>query len=124
MTQMGTIKDAIDDMFNNELTVEEAAERHFDPFFRQRVNGMWVDRSTFLANIASLREIVERLTITVLDEFPDGDRYAERHLIDLSKRDGGRILQEVYLFAERGKDGRFNRIEEATLAIDNGSGGD
>lgn len=115
---MGTIKDAIDDMFNNELTVEEAVERHFDPFFRQRVNGIWVDRSTFLAHIVSLRETLERIMITVLDEFLDGDRYAERHVIDLLKLDGGRILQEVYLFAERGKDGRFCCIEEVTLAIE------
>lgn len=118
MTQMGTIKDAIDDMFNNGLTAEEAVERHFDPFFRQRVNGIWIDRSTFLAHIVSLREVVERVTVTVLDEFLDGDRYAERHVIDLSKLDGDRIRQEVYLFAERGKDGRFTRIEEATLAIE------
>jgi len=115
---MGTIKEAIDDMFNHGLTAEEAVERHFDPCFRQRVNGMWVDRSTFLAHIVSLREVVAHVTVTVRDEFLDGDRYAERHVIDLSKLDGDRIRQEVYLFAERGKDGRFTRIEEATLAIE------
>lgn len=116
---MATIKDAIEDLFNTpELTAAEAVERHFAPSFRQRVNGSWVDYSTFLARIASLREIVGRVTITVLDEFSDGNRYAERHVIDLLKRDGSRIIQEVYLFGERSLDGRFNRIEETTLAIE------
>lgn len=115
---MGTIKDAINDIFNDEITVEKALERHFDPFFRQRVNGSWADRSTFLSHIVSLREMVECVTVTVLDEFSDGDRYSERHVIELLKHDGGRILQEVYLFAERAQDGRFKRIEETTLAIE------
>jgi hypothetical protein len=116
---MTIIKDAINDMFNNpQLTAEEAVERHFDPSFRQRVNGNWDDRSAFLARIVLFREIVEHATITVLDEFSDGDRYAERHVIDLAMRDGERIRQEVYLFAERGPDGRFSRIEEATLRLE------
>lgn len=119
MIPMATIKDAIEDMFNNpKLTAAEAVERHFVPSFGQRVNGSWVDRSTFLAHVVSLREVVERVTITVLDELSDGDRYAERHVIDLQRLDGGRILQEVYLFAERSQDGRFYRIEETTLAIE------
>lgn len=115
---MTTIKDAINDMFNNpQLSTEEAVGRHFAPSFRQRVNGSWEDRSTVLARIDHLRQVVEHATITVLDEYFDGDRYAERHVIDLAMRDGERILQEVYLFAERGPDGRFNRIEEATLRL-------
>lgn len=105
---MSTIKDAIADLFNRELTVEEAVERHFDPFFRQRVNGDWLVRHAFLAGIISLREVVDQVTITVLDEFSDGNRYSERHVIDLIKRDGERIRQEVYLFAERAHDGRFS----------------
>ncbi|CAN7300480.1 hypothetical protein [Caballeronia sp. LjRoot31] len=48
----------------------------------------------------------------------DADRYAERHVVDLIKRDGERILQEVYLFAERDPDGRFARIEETTLMLE------
>lgn len=114
---MASIKDAIDDLFNPRLKVEEVVAQHFTPSFRQRVNGNWIDYASFLAAIVSLREIADRVTVTVLDEFSEESRYAERHVIDLLKRDGGRMLQEVYLFAERSQDGRFNRIEEATLAI-------
>lgn len=118
MTSTPTLEQAIDDLFDPQLPAEEALNRHFSPSFRQRVNGSWGDRATFLAGIVRLREAVEQTTVTVLDEFADGDRYAERHIVDLRKRDGTRILREVYMFAQRDSDGRFARIEEVSLPLD------
>ncbi|RTD85047.1 nuclear transport factor 2 family protein [Variovorax atrisoli] len=113
---MSTIKAAVDDLLNNrQLTAAEALDRHFGPTFRQRTNGRWDDRAAVLARAIQLRDVVEHATITVLDELAVGDRYAERHLIDLRHRDGTRTVQEVYLFAERDADGRFTRIEEAAV---------
>ncbi|AKC70742.1 hypothetical protein MB84_16525 [Pandoraea oxalativorans] len=115
---MTTIKNAIEDLINNSgLTTTEAIERHFDPSFRQRVNGEWIEYSVFQARMDRLRSIVERVTITVRDELVNGNCYAERHIIDLRMRDGERLLHEVYLFAQRGQDGRFRQIEEMTLAL-------
>lgn len=115
---MSTIKDAIEDLLDNpQLEASAAFERHFNPSFRQRVNGTWIDSSEFLMRIAQLREVLKRATVTVLDKFVDGNQYAERHIIDLVMHNGEEILHEVYLFAERDSDGRFNRIEEATLAL-------
>lgn len=115
---MSTIKDAVEDLLNNRrLTVDEAVDRHFAPSFRQRTNGSWDDRAAFRARIVLLREVVEHTTITVLDELVAADHYAERHVVDLVKRDGERIVQEVYVFAERDPDGRFIRIEEATVML-------
>lgn len=79
--------------------------------------GVWADRPTFLAGIAELRETVADVVVEVLDELVAGDGYAERHIIGLTMRDGGRIRQEVYVFAERDPDGRFVRIEEATVPL-------
>lgn len=116
---MTTIKDAVEDLLNNrQLTVDESVDRHFGPTYRQRTNGTWDDRAAFCARIVLLREVVEHTTITVLDELIDADRYAERHVVDLVKRDGERIVQEVYVFAERDPDGRFTRIEEATVMLE------
>jgi hypothetical protein len=56
--------------------------------------------------------------VTVEEELSDGRRYAERHLADITKRDGGRVRQEVYVFGELLPDGRFARIEEVTLMLD------
>lgn len=117
---MSTIKEAVEDLFNNlQLSADEAIDRHFGPGFRQRTNGRWDDRPAFSERIAHLREVVQYATITVLDELAAGERYAERHVVDLLKHDGGRICQEVYVFAERDPDGRFARIEETTLILDN-----
>jgi len=113
-----TIKDAVEDLLNHRhLTVDEAADRHFAPSFRQRTNGRWDDRAAFIARIVQLRELVEHATITVLDEHVDGERYAERHVVELVKRDKERIVQEVYLFAQSDPDDRFARIEEATVML-------
>ncbi len=116
---MTTIRDAVNDLFNNqELPAEEAVERHYGPGFRQRTDGSRDDRTAFLARIAGLRKVVEHATITVLDELADGNRYAERHVVDLVRRDGGRILQEVSVFAERDSEGRFVRMEETTRMLE------
>ena len=116
---MTTLKDAIEDLLNNrQLTAAEAVDRHFGPDFRQRTNGTWDDRATFLAGIKHFRDVVAHATIDVLDELGEADRYAERHVIDLLERDGGRIRQEVYVFARRDPDGRFACIEETTLLLE------
>ena len=116
-----TLKDALADLLQNQdLSVDEAAERHISPDFRQRTNGQWDDRAGFLTRIAHLRSTTQHTTITVLDELTDGDRYAERHIIDLLRNDGQRIVQEVYLFAALDSDGRLERIEEVTLAAGDG----
>ncbi len=115
---MTTIKDAVDDLLNNpQLSAEEAVDRHFGPTFRQHVNGSLNDRAGFLARMVDIRDAVKHATITVLDELTDGNRYAERHIVDLVQRDGTRFRQEVFVFAERDSDGRFVRIEETSRTL-------
>jgi hypothetical protein len=114
---MTVLKQAIDDLFDPRLGVEEAFGRHFAAGFRQRVNGEgWIGRSEFLARMTAARERVDRAAVTVLDELVSGDRYAERHVIELVFRDEPRTVQEVYVFAERDGDGRFLRIDEVSIA--------
>lgn len=45
-------------LFNHDITLEEAAERHFTPGYRQRTDGDWADRAEFLDHISHLRGIV------------------------------------------------------------------
>ncbi len=113
---MTTIKELVDDLLNSaQMTVAEAMDRHFSRAFRQRTNGTWESRDEVAVRITQLREVFERATITVLDELRDGSCYAERHFIDLHRREGGHLLLEVYVFAETDADGRFTRIEEANF---------
>ena len=112
---------AIEELLNPQpWTVGQAMDRHFGPGFRQRVQGAWVDRPMFAARILELRALVERVTVTVLDELVHGEHYAERHVIELHMKDGERVVREVYVFALLDPDGRFHRIEESTVVIEPG----
>ncbi|SDV47357.1 hypothetical protein SAMN05216551_102511 [Chitinasiproducens palmae] len=106
---MNLLKSAIDDLFDPKSTVADATDRHFAADFRQRVNGLWIDRAAFVVAVERLRVTVASATVTALDEFVDGARYAARHVIDLRQPNGERLRQEVYVFGERGADGRFTR---------------
>ncbi|EEF26750.1 conserved hypothetical protein [Ricinus communis] len=114
---MSTIKQAVVDLLNPELSAQASLDAHFAAGFRQRVNGNWIDRATFFDGIVRLRTSLDKAAVTVLDELGSGERYAERHLISLAMRDGQVINQEVYLFAQRDRDGRFVCIEEVTMAL-------
>ncbi|MCG6499823.1 nuclear transport factor 2 family protein [Kitasatospora sp. A2-31] len=100
------------------LALDEAAERHFAPDYRQRTDGDWADRTEFLEHIAHLRTVVVGGSVEVHDELVDGDRYADRHTMTVAKADGSTVRMEVYLFGEFAPDGRFRRIEETTLMLE------
>jgi hypothetical protein len=116
---MTDIKAALGDLLNApDLPLDDAIERHFLPTYSQRTDGICSDRSGFATHIAHLRSIIASVSIEVLDEFRDGTRYADRHIVDVAKTDGGRVTQEVYLFGELADDGRFAHIDETTLMLD------
>ncbi|MFJ3518804.1 MULTISPECIES: nuclear transport factor 2 family protein [unclassified Streptomyces] len=118
MTRTG-ITAALDDLvFNRDITVEEAADRHFAPEYRQRTDGEWADRAGFIEHITHLRTVVDRGHVEVHDELYDGSRYADRHTVHLTKTDGSTVRTEVYVFGEFAADGRFRRIEETTLMLE------
>ncbi|MFD5427429.1 nuclear transport factor 2 family protein [Streptomyces sp. NPDC127084] len=98
--------------------LREAVDRHFAPDYRQRTDGEWADREGFLEHIAHLRTVVAEGTVEVHDELYDGTRYADRHTVHVTKKDGATVTMEVYLFGEFAPDGRFRRIEEVTLMLE------
>ncbi|MFJ9818641.1 nuclear transport factor 2 family protein [Streptomyces sp. NPDC101151] len=117
MTRTG-IKAALNDLlFNRDITLDEAAARHFAPDYRQRTDGEWADRAEFLDHIAHLRGIVADGHIDVHEELYDGAKYADRHTCHITKTDGTTVVMEVYVFADLTPDGRFHRIEETTLML-------
>ncbi|UXY25449.1 nuclear transport factor 2 family protein [Streptomyces sp. HUAS TT20] len=117
MTRTG-IKTALTDLlFNRDLTVREAVDRHFAPQYRQRTDGQWADRADFLEHITHLRDVVADGHVEVHEELYDGSRYADRHTAHITKKDGSAVSMEVYVFADLAPDGRFSRIEETTLML-------
>ncbi|MFF7617737.1 nuclear transport factor 2 family protein [Streptomyces lavendulae] len=118
MTRTGIKAVLTDLLLNEEITLTEAADRHFTPDYRQRTDGEWADRSRFLDHIAHLRTFVAAGEIEVHEELHDGDRYADRHTCHITKKDGTTVSMEVYVFADLAPDGRFRRIEETTLMLE------
>ncbi|WP_406192967.1 nuclear transport factor 2 family protein [Kitasatospora sp. NBC_01560] len=117
MTRTGIAAALNDLLFDRSLTVDEAADRHFTPDYRQRTDGEWADRAGFVEHIAHLRTIVAGGSVEVHEELYDGDKYADRHTASVTKTDGSTVRMEVYVFGEFGPDGRFSRIEETTLLL-------
>ncbi|ARE78543.1 nuclear transport factor 2 family protein [Streptomyces sp. NPDC059558] len=117
MTRTGISAALTDLLLNRDLTVEEAADRHFAPEYRQRTDGEWADRAGFIEHISHLRGVVDHGTVEVHEELSDGSKYADRHTVHVTKTDGSTVSMEVYLFGEFAADGRFSRIEETTLML-------
>ena len=113
------IRTALDDILNQQQhPLEDVLDRHFSPGYTQRTNGHCDDREAFAQHARKLREVVASARIEVLDELRDGQCYADRHRVRVTKRDGTQVVQEVYLFAELDAEGRFARIEETTLMLE------
>ncbi|WP_055492327.1 nuclear transport factor 2 family protein [Streptomyces sp. TP-A0356] len=117
MNPTGVAAALTDLIFNTDITVEEAADRHFTPDYRQRTDGQWADRAGFIEHIAHVRTLVAEGSVAVHDELYDGTKYADRHTVNITKKDGSSVLTEVYVFADLASDGRFSRIEETTLML-------
>ncbi|MFE2141053.1 nuclear transport factor 2 family protein [Streptomyces sp. NPDC059456] len=118
MTRTG-IEAALNDLiFNRDLTVQEAADLHFTPEYRQRTDGEWADRAGFVEHITHVRSVVAGGHVEVHEELYDGSRYADRHTAHITKKDGSTVRMEVYVFADLAPDGRFERIEETTLMLE------
>ncbi|MFJ9691232.1 nuclear transport factor 2 family protein [Kitasatospora sp. NPDC101183] len=113
------IRAAVNDLvFSHDLDLHEAAERHITPDYTQRTDGHPLDHAAFLAHVANIRATVASGSIEVHDELVDGDRYADRHTMTVTNKDGSSFRMEVYLFAEFAADGRFRHVDETTLLLD------
>lgn len=117
MNRTGIAAAITDLVFNSAITVEEAADLHFTPDYRQRTDGEWADRAGFIEHISHLRSVVADGFVEVHDELWDGAKYADRHTVHATKKDGSSVLLEVYVFADVAPDGRFSRVEETTLMV-------
>ncbi|MFI7175250.1 nuclear transport factor 2 family protein [Streptomyces spororaveus] len=118
MTRTGITAALTDLLVNRDVTVEEAADRHFAPEYRQRTDGEWADRAGFIEHIAHLRTLIDDARVEVHTELYDGRNYADRHTVHVTKKDDSTVRTEVYLFGEFAPDGRFSSIEETTLMLE------
>lgn len=78
---------------------------HFDPGYRQWVDGETLDFDGFVAHMQALDAAVERVTVTFAALLEEGDRVASRHVIDSVMKDGRRAGFEVIAIFEVGAGG-------------------
>ncbi|MFB8394001.1 nuclear transport factor 2 family protein [Streptomyces yangpuensis] len=117
MTSTDITRALNDLLFTPGLDLTEAVDRHFAPDYRQRTDGVWSDRASFVQHMTRLRTLVRSGTVEVHDELRDGPRYADRHTVTLTQHNGRTSRTEVYLFARMAPDGRFQSVEETTLLV-------
>jgi SnoaL-like domain len=92
--------------------LSEVLDKYYAPDYMHRNDGETMDRAAFAEMVAKYRGQIAGGSVTVLDEMYDGDRYAERHVYDITLSDGSRINRELYLFGTLAEDGRFRHITE------------
>ncbi|GIF76246.1 hypothetical protein [Asanoa siamensis] len=112
------ISDAVRELaFEPTLPFEEALDKYYAPEFEHRNDGEVLDRAGFAAMVTGMRSRIATGTITVLDELHDGTTYAERHVYDVTMKDGSRLHRELYVFATHAPDGRFRTVTETGFDV-------
>ncbi len=115
---MPQLKSLLEDLLNSPgLPLEELMDIYLTPGYRQRTDGLWSTREEVAEHFAHLRAVVASAEVRGHEELTNQQHYAERHTVAIDKRDGGQVVQEVYAFASLAPDGRFDRLEEATMML-------
>lgn len=103
-------------VFDDREPVGRVMDRYFAPGFEHRNSGKLRTRAEFAAMAAQARQGIAEATVTVLDELRDGHRYAERHLLDITGKDGSKKEMEVYVIGHYADDGRFAVLHETEFS--------
>jgi hypothetical protein len=98
--------------------LDQVLDRYYAPDYTHRADGKTLDRSEFAEMVAHARSQVAGGTVTVLDEFREGSAYAERHVLNITLRNGATQDREVAIFGAYAPDGRFRYLSETGFGID------
>lgn len=108
---------AVNQLLDPHSDLAATLDRHFSQTFRQRADGVWIDRAEFADRMARLRSVLVTATVEVHEELSDGEVYAERHKIVIDLVDRSRVRTEVFVFGRHTPDGRFSELQELTLSL-------
>jgi SnoaL-like domain len=107
---------------DEEFPLAQTIARYFTPDYTQLTDGVAADYDQFTAHIKTLRGRITGGTVAIERLVRDGNRFADRHAITMTKADGTLIRAEVYLFGELADDGRLRWVEEVSRIIDGDPG--
>jgi len=98
-------------------SVDAVMDKFFAPGYVHRTSGRKQTREEFAEHARLARNEIIRGSATVLDELQTGSAYAERHLLDVTRRDGGRQNSEIYIIGTYAPDGRFASLNETGFPL-------
>ncbi|MFT3851717.1 MAG: hypothetical protein QM733_03090 [Ilumatobacteraceae bacterium] len=97
--------------------LEATIERYVAPDYHQRSDGEEFDYREFVEHIRAVRGRVARGRVEVLELVQEGRQFADRHVVEVTTRDGSSVRTEVHLFGELAEDGRLRRVDEVSRLI-------
>lgn len=75
---------------------EKILETFFAPNYHQTVNGIELDYTQFVAHLSQLRQLTTAMELNILAIAQQEDKVLTHHLVDVSKKNGGHALTEVF----------------------------
>ncbi|OBG26469.1 hypothetical protein [Mycobacterium sp. 852002-51057_SCH5723018] len=113
-----SIGDAIRELlFSHHRTVDDVMNAFFADDYEHRDNGKAYTRAEFASAAWAARANISHGTVITLDELRYWNRYAERHILEVTKVDGSVECTEVYVIGRYAIDGRFATLHEARLPL-------
>jgi hypothetical protein len=113
-----SIGDALRELlFSHHRTVDDVMDSFFADDYEHRDNGKAYTRDEFARAASAARANVAHGSVVTLDELRYWNRYAERHILDVTKVDGSVECAEVYVIGRYSVDGRFAALHEARLPL-------
>jgi hypothetical protein len=104
-------------LFSTHRRVEDVVKAFFADDYEHRVNGKSYSRDEFTMQACVARSDIAYGTITTHDELRYWDRFAERHVLDITRVDGSVESTEVCVIGRYAIDGRFLRLNEARFPL-------
>jgi hypothetical protein len=104
-------------LLGDPATTETDIDRFFSPDYTQVTDGKTSNRAAFGAHIRHLRSISVHGSVTIADFVTDGQRIADRHIVQGHLVNGEEVSFEVLLIGELDADDRIRRVVETTRQL-------
>lgn len=89
------VQEALETLLNDGRRDAATIAAHFDPGYRQQVDGETLDFEGFVAHMRALDAAVASVTVSFVSVIEEGDQVATRHLVESVSREGQRGRFEV-----------------------------
>lgn len=113
----------VEDLFKNvffspEETFLPTIHKWFSPDFIQVTDGHVSNFDEFIVHVRKLRSLLSSISIQVLYLCQEDNKMSDRHVVQLTKKDGTKAVLEVLMLTERDDQGRIRRMWETARTVE------